>query len=145
MYSFHILKEAILLNTMNNFLSACVTGDRGYLKNFKTRVYAIYIEIWFVETFAPNDLNFWCPYEFRFKVGFSPFKKKLFASTKTLKMMKNVFYFIVKVKSCNDDDKQCDRFNTNNKQEIFAYLAVLVFKWSSRKVFFINTKDNTNC
>ena len=58
MYSFHILKEAILLNTMNNFLSACVTGDRGYLKNFKTRVYAIYIEIWFVETFAPNDLNF---------------------------------------------------------------------------------------
>ena len=42
--------------------------------------------------------------------------------------MKNVFYFILKVKSCNDDDKQYDRFNTNNKQEIFAYLAVLVFK-----------------
>ena len=55
----------------------CNRGDRGYLKNFKTSVYAIYIEIWFVETLAPNDLNFWFPYEFRFKVGFSPFKKNL--------------------------------------------------------------------
>ena len=36
----------------------CNRGDRGYLKNFKTSVYAIYIEIWFVETLAPNDLNF---------------------------------------------------------------------------------------
>ena len=29
--------------------------------------------------------------------------------------------------------------------EIFAFLAVLVFKLLSRKVLFINNKDNTNC
>ena len=29
--------------------------------------------------------------------------------------------------------------------EIFAFLAVLVFKLMSRKVMFINRKDNGNC
>ena len=29
--------------------------------------------------------------------------------------------------------------------EIFAFLAVLVFKLMSRKVMFINRKDNRNC
>ena len=29
--------------------------------------------------------------------------------------------------------------------EIFAFMAVLVFKLSSREVLFINRKDNRNC
>ena len=29
--------------------------------------------------------------------------------------------------------------------EIFAFIAVLVFKLSSREVLFINRKDNRNC
>ena len=29
--------------------------------------------------------------------------------------------------------------------EIFAFIAVLVFKLMSRKVMFINRKDNRNC
>ena len=29
--------------------------------------------------------------------------------------------------------------------EIFAFIAVLVFKLLSRKVLFINRKDNRNC
>ena len=29
--------------------------------------------------------------------------------------------------------------------EIFAFIAVLVFKLVSRKVVFINSKDNRNC
>ena len=29
--------------------------------------------------------------------------------------------------------------------EIFAFIAVLVFKLSNRKVLFINRKDNKNC
>ena len=33
---------------------------------------------------------------------------------------------------------------TTNR-EIFAFIAVLVFKLSSRKVLFINRKDNRNC
>ena len=32
---------------------------------------------------------------------------------------------------------------TNN--EIFAFIAILVFKLLRRKVFFINRKDNRNC
>ena len=32
---------------------------------------------------------------------------------------------------------------TNN--EIFASITVLVFKLSSRKIWFINRKDNRNC
>ena len=31
------------------------------------------------------------------------------------------------------------------KDEDFAFIAVLVFKLSSRKVLFINRKDNRNC
>ena len=29
--------------------------------------------------------------------------------------------------------------------EIFAFIAILVFRLLSRKVLFINTKDNRNC
>ena len=29
--------------------------------------------------------------------------------------------------------------------EVFAFIHVLVFKILSRKVYFISTKDNTNC
>ena len=29
--------------------------------------------------------------------------------------------------------------------EVFAFIAVLVFKLSSQKVLFINKKDNRNC
>ena len=31
------------------------------------------------------------------------------------------------------------------KTEIFAFIAVVVFKLLSRKVLFINRKDNRNC
>ena len=29
--------------------------------------------------------------------------------------------------------------------EMFAFIAVLIFKFESRKVLFINRKDNRNC
>ena len=51
----------------------------------------------------------------------------------------------LKVKLCKLYDKKIyDRFNTNNT-EIFAFIiAVIVFTFLSRKVFFIHRKDNRN-
>ena len=39
-----------------------------------------------------------------------------------------------------------NQFSTNNKHtEIFAFIAVLVFKLLSHKILFISRKDNRNC
>ena len=47
----------------------------------------------------------------------------------------------IKVQSCKLYNKQIyDRFNTNNKNEIFAFISVLVLKLFSRKVLFTNRK-----
>ena len=52
----------------------------------------------------------------------------------------------LKVQSCKLYNNKCMIASpeiTNN--EIFAFTAVLVFKLLSRKVLFINKKDNRNC
>ena len=54
--------------------------------------------------------------------------------------------FSLKVQSCklyNNKYKIASTQITNT--EIFAFIAVLVFKLLSRKVLFINRKDNRNC
>ena len=41
--------------------------------------------------------------------------------------------------------QKCDRFKTDKKHWMFAFIAVLVFKLLSREVLFIVRKDNRNC
>ena len=62
-----------------------------------------------------------------------------------------ILFFIVKiwklkVQSCKLYE---NKYMITSKQitniEIFAFIAVLVFKLLSRKVLFINRKDNRNC
>ena len=38
-----------------------------------------------------------------------------------------------------------DCFNTNCKNEIFAFMAIQAFQFFRRKVLFINRKDNRKC
>ena len=61
-------------------------------------------------------------------------------SVEFVNFLKSRLIFI-KVQSCKLYNKQIyDRFNTNNKNEIFAFISVLVLKLFSRKVFFTNRK-----
>ena len=41
--------------------------------------------------------------------------------------------------------QKCDRFKTDKKHWMFAFIAVLVFKLLNREVLFIVRKDNRNC
>ena len=43
------------------------------------------------------------------------------------------------------NDKSMIALTQITNTEIFAFIAVLVFKLLSRKVLFINRKDNRNC
>ena len=51
---------------------------------------------------------------------------------------------ILKVQSWKLYNNKYDCFNTITNTEIVAFVAVLVFKLLSRKVLFINRKDNKN-
>ena len=52
----------------------------------------------------------------------------------------------LKVQSCKLYNNKCMIASTKiTNNEIFAFTAVLVFKLLSRKVLFINRKDNRNC
>ena len=53
---------------------------------------------------------------------------------------------LLKVQSCIlYDNKYMIALTQITNMEIFAFIAVLVFKLLSRKVLFINRKDNRNC
>ena len=53
---------------------------------------------------------------------------------------------VLKVQSCRLYSNKFMIASTQiTKTEIFAFIAVLVFKLMSRKVLFINRKDNRNC
>ena len=49
------------------------------------------------------------------------------------------------VQSCKSYNKFMINLTQATNMEIFAFTAVLVFKLLSRKVLFINRKDNRNC
>ena len=52
----------------------------------------------------------------------------------------------LKVQSCKlYSSKYMIALTQTTNTEIFAFIAVLVFKLLSRKVLFINRKDNRNC
>ena len=52
----------------------------------------------------------------------------------------------LKVQSCKSyNNKYLIASTQITSNEIFAFIAVLVFKLLSRKVLFINRKDNRNC
>ena len=52
----------------------------------------------------------------------------------------------LKVQSCKlYSSKYMIALTQKTNTEIFAFIAVLVFKLLSRKVLFINRKDNRNC
>ena len=54
--------------------------------------------------------------------------------------------FNLKVQSCKlRNNKYMITLTQITNTEIFAFIAVLVFKVQSRKVLFINRKDNRNC
>ena len=53
---------------------------------------------------------------------------------------------LLKVQSCKSCNSKCMVSSTKiMNTEIFAFIAVLVFKLLSRKVLFINRKDSRNC
>ena len=53
---------------------------------------------------------------------------------------------VLKVQSCNlYNNKYMITSTQITNTEIFAFIAVLVFKLLSRKVLFTNRKDNRNC
>ena len=53
---------------------------------------------------------------------------------------------ILKVQSCKFyNNKYMIAWTKISNTEAFAFIAVVVFKLLSRKVLFINRKDNTNC
>ena len=53
---------------------------------------------------------------------------------------------VLKVQSCKLYDKKCMIASTQiTNTELFAFIAVLVFKLLSRQVLFINKEDKRNC
>ena len=57
-----------------------------------------------------------------------------------------MFIQYLKVQSCKlYNNKYMIASTQITDTEIFAFIAVLVFKLMSRKVLFINTKDKRNC
>ena len=57
-----------------------------------------------------------------------------------------VLHLLLKVQSCKlDDDKYMIASTQVTDTEMFAFIAVLVFKLLSHKVLFINRKGNRNC
>ena len=59
---------------------------------------------------------------------------------------KCLYKLVLKVQSCKlYDGKYMIASTQITNAEIFALIAVLVFKLLSRKVLFINRKDNRNC
>ena len=53
---------------------------------------------------------------------------------------------ILKVQSCKLENTKYMIASTQiSNAEIFAFVAALVFKLFSRKILFINRKDNRNC
>ena len=55
-------------------------------------------------------------------------------------------FWLLKVQSCKScNSKYMVSSIKITNTEIFAFIAVLVFKLLSRKVLFINRKDNRNC
>ena len=68
--------------------------------------------------------------------------------TKLLLLCHNVTVFIdaLKVQSCKLHNNKYMIVSTQiTSTEIFAFVALLVFKLLSRKVLFTNRKDNRNC
>ena len=60
--------------------------------------------------------------------------------------MLNDIFSTLKVQSCKSHNNKFMIASTQvTSTEIFAFIAVLVFKLLSRKVLFINRKDNRNC
>ena len=54
--------------------------------------------------------------------------------------------WILKVQSCRSyNNKYLIALTQITTTEIFAFIAILVFKLLSREVLFINRKDNRNC
>ena len=51
----------------------------------------------------------------------------------------------LKVQSCKLRNDKYMIASTQINTETFAFIAILVFKLLSRKLFFINRKDNRNC
>ena len=53
---------------------------------------------------------------------------------------------LLKVQSCKlYSGKYMIASTQTTTTEMFAFIAVLIFKFESRKVLFINRKDNRNC
>ena len=69
------------------------------------------------------------------------------ATENPLKMMKNVFNLTLKVESCKlNNNKYMIASTQITNTEIFALIAVLVFKLLSHKILFITRKkNNRNC
>ena len=53
--------------------------------------------------------------------------------------------YYLKVKSCKLHNKHIITSKSITNTEIFESITILVFKLLSRKVLFINRKDNRNC
>ena len=60
--------------------------------------------------------------------------------------MRDVGNFSLKVQSCKSyNNKYMIALTQITNIEVFTFIAVLVLKLLSRKVLFINRKDNRNC
>ena len=69
--------------------------------------------------------------------------KNLSKEIMTRSRLRNKYLKVQSCKSCNNKYMIASTQITNT--EIFAFIAVLIFKLLSRKVLFINRKDNRNC
>ena len=60
--------------------------------------------------------------------------------------MHSISIILLKVQSCKLRNNKCMIASIQiTNTEIFAFIAVLVFELLSRKLLFINRKDNRNC